>query len=245
MTENNTDAVPAVIVSLGDVLNSISVEKRGTLPSNMGGKGYATAEDISTEVKTRFVENNLIIVPNEALQANDAIVNGSRTTYSIIIRGEYRVISTIDGSEVVISGVGHGVATGTSVAANIASTNALKDALLRTFLITETAVEEQGKAPTEPKEPAALGRARDAGYVGTLGGGKITRDNGDRPSLNELRTALKEGHGIGTNKKLKEALADNFPDKYDDWQSVPAGDATNINALTALLAKLKETGQAY
>jgi len=68
-----------------------------------------------------------------------------RTLVAISVNGSYTIISTKDGSTLTIGGIGDGLATGTSVANNIASTNAFKNALLRTFMVTETSIEDQAK----------------------------------------------------------------------------------------------------
>lgn len=137
--------VPHVYRALGKILNSLSVGKNGTLPGNMGGKSYITAVDASAEVKRQFVENNLVFIPNEEVISNEHIIHKDRMNIRIVIRGEYTIVSTEDSSQVTVSGVGDGLATGTAVAANIGSTNALKNALLRTFLITEQSVEDDSK----------------------------------------------------------------------------------------------------
>lgn len=137
--------VPHVYTALGEILKSLSVDKNGTLPGNMGGKSYITAVDASAEVKRRFVENNLVFIPNEEVITNEHILHKDRLNIRIVIRGEYTIVSTQDGSQVTVSGIGDGLATGTAVAANIGSTNALKNALLRTFLITEQSVEDESK----------------------------------------------------------------------------------------------------
>ena len=160
--------VPHVYTALGEILKSLSVDKNGTLPGNMGGKSYITAVDASAEVKRRFVENSLVFIPNEEVISNEHIIHKDRMNIRIVIRGEYTIVSTRDGSQVTVSGVGDGLATGTAVAANIGSTNALKNALLRTFLITEQSVEDasnNGAPGGEQKATPAqrkLDRARGA-----------------------------------------------------------------------------------
>lgn len=149
--------VPAVYTALAKILNEMGVSKNGVLPSNLGGKPYITAVDLSAEVKKHFVANNLIILPRETEKKHETIINSNRVMVAIVIEGEYTVFSTVDGSSDVIKGVGDGLATGTAVASNIASTNALKNALLRTFLVTEASTEESGKATQDvaPKKTAA------------------------------------------------------------------------------------------
>lgn len=145
--------VGAVYGAVAAILSSLSVEKNGDLPSNMGGKPYITAVDLALEVKRQFVANNLIIVPNERVIKHENLVS-NRTTVSIVIEGTYEIVSTVDGSSVTISGVGDGLAIGTAVASNIASTNALKNALLRFLLVTEQSTEDAAKQGT-PEEVEA------------------------------------------------------------------------------------------
>lgn len=147
--------VPHVYTALAAILKSLSVGKNGVLPGNMGGKPYITAVDAAAETKRQFVENNLIFLPEEEVIKHETIIHKDRLNVTIVIKGTYTIISTVDGSQVVVSGTGDGLATGTAVASNIGSTNALKNALLRTFLITEQSVEDASKNGTEaPASPA-------------------------------------------------------------------------------------------
>lgn len=151
---------PAVYKALANVLKHLSVEKNGKLPGNMSGKPYITASDAAAEVKRQFVAENLIFLPSEKVITHENMFNNNRLQVSVVVTGEYTIVSTEDGSSVTVSGTGDGLATGTAVASNIASTNALKNALLRTFLITEQSVEDAGKdgisggAPNSPLEKA-------------------------------------------------------------------------------------------
>lgn len=150
MSETTEYTAPAVHVALAEILKSLSVEKGGTLPQNMGGRPYITAGDLFSEVKRQFVEHDLIFVPDEHVIEHTIIQHDSgRNTVAISVNGSYQIISTIDGSEITFGGVGDGLATGTAVASNIASTNALKNALLRTLLVSETAVEDAAKNGTD------------------------------------------------------------------------------------------------
>lgn len=155
MTEPKVAPVPQVYNAIAAVLNALSVEKGGQLPSNMGGKPYITATDLNNEVKRQFVENNLILLPSEHELKHDVIQFKERLNVAVSIEGTYTIVSTEDGSSVVVQGVGDGLASGTAVASNIASTNALKNALLRTFLVTEQSVEDQAKNGTggDDREP--------------------------------------------------------------------------------------------
>lgn len=153
--------VPHVYTALAEILKALSVQKNGTLPGNMGGKPYITAVDAAAETKRQFVQNNLIFLPAEEVFKHETIVHKDRINVAIVITGTYTIISTVDGSSVVVSGTGDGLAGGTAVASNIASTNALKNALLRTFLITEQSVEDASKNGTDP-EPTATQRKLDS-----------------------------------------------------------------------------------
>ena len=160
-----TFEVPHVYTALAAILKSLSVEKNGQLPGNMGGKPYITAVDASAEVKRQFVENNLIFLPNESVFRHEVIAHKDRLNTTIVITGEYTIVSTVDGSKVTVAGTGDGLAGGTAVASNIASTNALKNALLRTFLITEQSVEDaskQGDSAAPSATQQAINKARNA-----------------------------------------------------------------------------------
>lgn len=160
-----TTETPHVYTALAAILKSLSVEKNGQLPGNMGGKPYITAVDASAEVKRQFVENNLIFLPNESVFRHEVIAHKDRLNTTIVITGEYTIVSTVDGSKVTVAGTGDGLAGGTAVASNIASTNALKNALLRTFLITEQSVEDaskQGDSAAPSATQQAINKARNA-----------------------------------------------------------------------------------
>lgn len=158
-SEYNT---PHVHTAVANILNSLGVAKGGVLPSNMGGKPYITAVDVAREVKSQFVENNLIFLPRETIFQHKEIINKDRINVLISITGEYTFLSTEDGSSVTVSGTGDGMAGGTAVASNIASTNALKNALLRTFLITEQSVEDAAKNGVEDAPSAAAKKIEKA-----------------------------------------------------------------------------------
>lgn len=153
--------VPHVYTAILEILRSMAVEKNGVLPGNMGNGKYVSASDLSSEVKSQFVEQGLFILPNESLTRHEVITDGNRKTIFTTTEGSYRIVSTVDASEVSISGAGDGIATGSAVSSNISSTNALKNALLRTFLVTETSVEDAAK--NGPKEvPEAVRKAQAA-----------------------------------------------------------------------------------
>lgn len=174
---SETTKVGHVYTALFTILKAMSVDKGGVLPSNMGGKPYITAVDLNAEAKRQFVDNDLILIPNERETHKEIIsVSGGGFKITLSIEGTYTIYSTKDGSSVTISGVGDGVAAGTAVAANIASTNALKNALLRTFLVTEQSVEdaakngtpeaEERKTPATQRVEAAKGIVREATGAG-------------------------------------------------------------------------------
>lgn len=138
--------VGKVYGSLAAILSALSVEKNGTLPSNMGGKSYVSAVDLNLEIKRLFVENKLILLPVERETHKEILSDSTnRKTITMSIEGTYTIVHIEDASYVTVGGVGDGIATGSAVAANIASTNALKNALLRTFLVTEQSVEDAAK----------------------------------------------------------------------------------------------------
>lgn len=160
MTNNN---VPKVYAAIHKVLEHLQVDKNGMLPGNMGGKAYMTAEAISNEVKRLFVENNLILESNETSETFAPNFGDSKSRFQITVSGSYRAIHIEDGSSITFSGTGNGLATGTAVAANIASTFALKNALQRQFLISEDSVERDGQAEqAPPKQNSAQQAAASA-----------------------------------------------------------------------------------
>lgn len=225
MTAENETGVGEVHRSLLRILGKLSVQKNGTLPSNMSGKPYITAADASKETKAFFVEEELILLPFEKETSKETVVNKDRINIAVSIEGQYTIFSTKDGSSVTIQGVGDGLAGGTAVASNIASTNALKNALLRTFLITEQSVEDAAKAgPPEAKDtksPAQQkvesARATVAAKTTTgadLDGLKrkirdyIGTDAAKRETVNSQMTALKsEGlSGVPLHERLLKDL---------------------------------------
>jgi hypothetical protein len=149
--------VPKVYGAIAEVVKALSVEKGGTLPGNMGGKSYYTAADLNAEVKRLFVQHGLIIAPQEELVRQEILNNNNRLTIAITIKGTYEIIAVADGSSITIGGIGDGLAIGTSVSANIASTNSLKNALLRFLLVSEQSVEDAGKngIPDAPEQKVA------------------------------------------------------------------------------------------
>lgn len=184
---------PHVYVALAKILAALSVEKGGTLPSNMGGKPYITAADVSLEVKRQFVENDLIYLPNESVIWHEYITANNRLQVGLGITGEYTIVSTVDGSNVQVSGTGDGLATGTAVASNIASTNALKNALLRTFLITEQSVEDAAKQGVEGGAEAAgpSPAARAVTKAKTAGATKVAAPTSNA-GLKDAQAAVKD-----------------------------------------------------
>lgn len=210
--------VPEVYTALLAILAELSVAKNGTLPSNMGGKPYLTAVDVARETKTLFVQHDLIIVPNERIHNHETITHKDRINVLISIEGEYRIVSTRDGSDVTITGVGDGLAGGTAVASNIASTNALKNALLRTFLITEQSVEDAAKSgPSEPRPSATSHKLEQARAATAPAGDRVKEIQAkireaiasgavEKDVVNAEMTRLKSESGL-SGEALQEALA--------------------------------------
>ena len=144
MTEYIT---PHIHTALLAIYSDLEVEKDGTLPSNMSGKAYVTAGNLSAKIKEQFIKHELIFYPHAELVKRHEVTQDKtqRTLVAFSVEGQYRVQSTKDGSFIDIGAAGDGLATGTSVANNIASTNALKNALLRLVMATEGGVESQSK----------------------------------------------------------------------------------------------------
>lgn len=152
-----TNTTPKVYAAIHKVLTALKVDKNGELPSNMGGKSYATAEAVSNGVKNLFVEHNLILVANEEVAHIDTPHHDDKKSrFLVTTRGTYQAIHIEDGSSITFSGLGQGLATGTAIATNIASTFALKNALQRQFLISEDSVEREGQSEqAAPKQDRA------------------------------------------------------------------------------------------
>lgn len=158
---------PHVHTALLAIYNELEVDKDGTLPSNMSGRAYVTAGNLSAKIKEQFVKHELIFHPvSERIWHHEVAQDKTqRTLIALSVEGTYRIISTKDGSSIEIGGAGDGLATGTSVANNIASTNALKNALLRLVMATEGGVEGQskdgiGEADSAPAQPSGLAAVR-------------------------------------------------------------------------------------
>lgn len=213
----NENNVPHVYTALAEVVKAIAVEKTGTLPSNLGGKKYAPAPAVSQAVKELFAEKGLLLLTNEKVISNENLVVKDRLSIHIVVTGIYTITSLKDGSSVTVSGTGDGLATATAVAANIASTNAQKNALLRTLLISEQSVEdashtEQRPSATDQKldraratspKPAAKpnsGKSAQASIKEWIG-----TDESRRSKVQELDAKFKAKGETGNN--LFEAIA--------------------------------------
>lgn len=159
MTETN---IPHIYQAMHSILGRLAVEKGGILPSNMGSSRYTTAEDVAKAVRDELFKEGLVLLPSERVVESSTTINKDRLNFHLIVTGDYRILSTKDGSEVTVTGTGEGVATGTAVAANIASTFALKNALLRTFLISEQSVEDEGlgQGKSSPNKASASPAAK-------------------------------------------------------------------------------------
>ena len=221
MTEENKTQVPHVFTAVAAILKHLEVEKGGTLPANMGGKKYIPAPALAEEIKRQLVAQNLILLSEEQVVGQEAVINKDRLNIRVVVIGTYTLVSTIDGSNVSISGTGDGLATGTAVASNIASTNAQKNALLRTFLVSEEAVEEESMreaaAPQEkrstaaaakvakkaPAKPAARGSKGSQETIRTefIDTGVVTREQ-----VNDLVSSVKTSDGLAGEPLFAEVL---------------------------------------
>lgn len=204
----DTIETPKVYQALMNVLKKLNVAKTGTLPGNMGGKSYLTAEAVANEVKKLFVEENLILLPNEMVTHNESPDFGDKKVrFQVTIEGEYTIVHVEDGSKVQIGGIGQGLATGTAVAANIASTFALKNALQRTFLISEESVDAEGhKEQAVPKQAEAQRRLQEPAPRPNVA---PRTDQAGVEALTELK-AFMDKHGIDSTEMAKrnQILAD-------------------------------------
>lgn len=221
--------VPAVYTSMAAVLNSLSVEKGGMLPGNMGGKPYITAADIASEVKRLLVANDLVLLPNETIIKHEVIQANNRITIAMVLEGEYTFVSTLDGSTATVRGAGDGLANGTAVASNIASTNAMKNALLRTFMITEQSVEDAAKNGID-ESPAAQPKAIAAAQGGST---QAAQPKASGTAVADLQAEIKAAvaevtEATGATPNYAAIGKRLFGDKDPNW-------ATKINSLKAVL----------
>lgn len=159
-----TNTTPKIYGAIHNILKEMQVEKNGTLPGNMGGKSYATAEAISNATKNLFVANNLILIPSETVtHVSSDDYGDKKMRYMVTITGNYRAMHIEDGSFIEFSGTGQGIATGTAIAANVASTFSLKNALQRLFLISEDSVESAAHVEQSvPKQAQAQRTVKEA-----------------------------------------------------------------------------------
>lgn len=205
MTEEVKKTVPEVYIALANILKSFSVEAEGTLPATMSGGKYIKAVDLFNGVKTELVKNNLVLLTNEHVAHSSEVSTGTKLALHVIVSGEYTFVSTKDGSSVSFSGTGEGFAFSNAVAANIASTYALKNALMRTLLASEESVEKEGMTPGDAKESATLSRAKrkaEEGRIGTMGGGVIRSTAAEQFTHNQ---SLIKGYFGGDITKIKNA----------------------------------------
>lgn len=197
--------VPEVYVALANILKSFSVEADGTLPASMSGGKYIRAVDLFNAVKVAFAQNDLVLLTNEHLSCANEVTLGAKLALHVIVSGEYTLVSTRDASSVSFSGVGEGFAFSNAVAANIASTYALKNALMRTLLASEDSVEKEGLTPADAKVAATLSKAKkrvEEGRIGTMGGGAIKSVAAEQFARNQ---SLIKAHFGGDLAKVKAA----------------------------------------
>lgn len=219
MTEKTSHIHKAMV----SILKDLQVDKNGVLPGNMGGKTYITAHDAAAQVKALLVQNELYILPYEEVIENEHIIHKDRLNIRVLVRGQYEIVSSLDGSSVTVTGVGDGLATGTAVASNIGSTNALKNALLRTFLITEQSVEDMAQkdlanaeATPQGGPQGAIDKARKATKPKSPGGVTalrnkirdefITTEKFTSQEVTALRDKIKKEQGIEDAVELHEVL---------------------------------------
>lgn len=179
-----TNGQPKIYQAIHDILSEMKVEKNGQLPSNMGSAKYATAEAVSNATKNLFIDNKLILVPEEEVaDISTPDFGDKKSRFMVTIRGNYQVVHIEDGSSINFSGVGQGLATGTAVAANIASTFALKNALQRMFLISEESVDTAGHTEqVQPRQTEAQRRVQQA----------PVRRNPNAEALEELKAFMRK-----------------------------------------------------
>ena len=197
--------VDHVITAVAAILDSLSVDKKGTLPANMGGGAYIRANDLFQAFKEAAAEQKVLILPSEEVVSE---WNDEKGAIHITLRGTYTFLSTVDESELEVSAVGDGLARNTAIASNVASTNAMKNALMRLALTGESSSDEAAKKgierendahpPQQVSRPAAGGSPlRDRIRTEYIETGKVTPDR-----LNELFAQ----HKKDTREESYEAL---------------------------------------
>jgi hypothetical protein len=201
---------PHVHTALLEIYSDLEVEKDGTLPSNMSGKSYVTAGNLSARIKEQFIKHELIFHPiSETIWYHGVAQDKTqRTLVAISIEGRYKIISTNDGSSIEIGGAGDGLATGTSVANNIASTNALKNALLRLVMATEGGVESASKDGIGHQDDAAPAEVSDLAAVRKRLQEKSKNVDGDVKGSEYLDLVLASSEGDLKSKTLKDIWGD-------------------------------------
>lgn len=240
---DQTTNIPAVYTGIAAVLSALSVEKNGTLPSNMGGRGYITASDLNSEIKRQFVTNNLILLPSEREISHEVIQFKERLNVAVSIEGTYTIVSTVDGSQAVVQGVGDGLASGTAVASNIGSTNALKNALLRTFLVTEQSVEDQAK--NGEGDTAGPDRAAQRIATAAQGGPAPATGTTGTPANAEV---LKLQGEVKDAANARRKVEPDFPTHVQFAAKYLGNDAMGWSKDVAKLAKVRDAikaGEAY
>ncbi len=227
--------VPAVYTGIAAILAELGVKKNGQLPTNMGGKSYIAAVDVSAEIKILLVKHGLVVLPNERLIKHEAIQANNRITIATAIEGEYTFVSTVDGSVAKVTGVGDGLANGNAVSSNIASTNAMKNAMLRTFMITEQSAEDQAKNGVD-ESPAAQPKAIAAAQGGSTQAAKPASSTAVADLQAEIKAAVAEvAEATGATPNYAAIGKRLFGDKDPNW-------ATKVDSLKAVL-KAVQSGE--
>lgn len=221
--------VAEVYKSMLVVLDKLAVEKTALLPGNMGGKPYIEAHYMASEIKKLFVAEGLIVLPDEHMTKHEVIGREGRApNVAVAIEAQYTILSTKDGSAVVIKGVGDGLASGTAVASNIASTNAFKNAFLRTFMVSEQSVEQASlkstEDPTEKAEPRAIATAK----------GGATQQKQLAAAVLELQEQVRH-EWVTRHEDDPDGYVSFGREKYGD----PENWATNQTKLKALIKSIK------
>jgi hypothetical protein len=161
-------AIPVnhVYIGMFNVLEKLAVAKTAELPGNMGGKPYIEAHVLAMEVKKLFVAEKLMVLPYQTMTKHEVVVREGRAPHiAVAMEAMYTIVSTVDGTQAHIQGVGDGLASGTAVASIIAGTNAMKNALMATFMVSEQSAEQaakEGPVDTDTKpESRAVATAKN------------------------------------------------------------------------------------
>ena len=195
MTEENT--VPAIYAALLAIQNEYAVEKKGKLPSNMGGSMYAAASDQFAEFK-KLAQKHRVLTINQNIPSQTELREISGRAYDyVVVTLSYKLVSLEDGSSETISGTGTGIAINNSVASIIANTNAMKTAI-QGFTMTTESSEDAAKSgpgeseggPTKAEQKVAAAKTGVAPATGAIPTDEVKELQGKIKAAADARRAV-------------------------------------------------------